>query len=547
MLFTSSHANVRQLAALMAAHGVTRCVLCPGSRNAPVTAELDARSDMACRRATDERSAGFAALGWAAQAGAPVAVCVTSGSALLNLHPAVAEAFYRHLPLLVISADRPPAAIGQQEGQCLPQPGVFGALVNSSVTLPEHDAAHANRLINEALLALRRQGGGPAHINVPLSEPLFGTIEDKGEAAPRLIRHTQLASAREGDFAELARRISACPRRLILLGQLPAAPLFPPALTERQRYAVVGEHLCNAGSVAQTQPDSLLGESFLSDDAWTPDLLITCGGCLVSKKLKRLLRARPPKEHWHVSREGALIDTFGCLTRIIEGDPDEFWKFLSSCGKPGDAAYAARWRRRADPFPVSGFSGQALVGSLMGALPCGCVLHLANSSAVRYAQLFPLRPDVHVECNRGVNGIEGSLSAALGYAMGDERVNMVVIGDLSFFYDMNALWLPGTRGNVRALLLNNGAGGIFSTLPGIPASSAVHGPHSARAEGWARSMGWRYRCVRSEEDWPVALAELTAPVDADGAPLLVEAMTGTPLDASATQAPTPSPASFNHA
>ncbi len=521
----SSHGNVRQLAALMLAHGVTRCVLCPGSRNAPISATLAALPGLECRCVTDERSAGFAALGWAAQAQAPVAVCVTSGSALLNLHPAVAEAFYRHVPLLVLSADRPARAIGQQEGQTIPQPGALGSLVRCSVDLPEQDEAHANRLINEALLALRHRGGGPAHINIPLSEPLF-TVEESPLPAPRVIRRTELALMDAEQEQSLVQQTNALPRRLILLGQLPEHPPILPELRDEKGFAIIGEHLSNAEGLAQTRPDLLLGAE--PNAAWSPDLLITCGGCVISKRLRALFRAHPPKEHWHVGADGDIIDTFGCLTHVIEGDPLEFWELLTAFADVGDADYVARWHQSV-PTPAFPYSGMSLMGNLMEALPAPCRLHLGNSSAVRYAQLSPLPTWVKVECNRGVNGIEGSVSTALGYAMADARPNILVIGDLSFFYDMNALWMPGVRGNMRILLLNNGTGGIFSTLPGCPAHESVHGHHGAQAEAWVKSMGWRYMAVRAAEDVPAAMAALTA--EEAGAPLLVEAFTDAAADA----------------
>ncbi len=522
----SSHGNVRQLAALMLAHGVTRCVLCPGSRNAPISATLTALPGMECRCVTDERSAGFAALGWAAQAHAPVAVCVTSGSALLNLHPAVAEAYYRCIPLLILSADRPARAIGQQEGQTVPQPGAFGTLVRAAVDLPEQDEAHANRLINEALLALRHRGGGPAHINIPLSEPLFG-VDKSPLPTPRVIRCTELAQMDAAQEEALLAEVNALPRRLILLGQLPKHPPIAPELRDEKGFAIIGEHLSNANGLAQTRPDLLLGSQ--PDATWSPDLLITCGGCVISKRLRALFRAHPPKEHWHVGADGEVIDSFGCLTRVIEGDPLEFWELLTAFADEGDADYTARWHQSV-PHPVFPYSGMSLMGELMEVLPATSTLHLGNSSAVRYAQLFPLSPLVHVECNRGVNGIEGSVSTALGYAMADaECLNVLVVGDLSFFYDMNALWMPGTRRNMRILLLNNGTGGIFSMVPGCPVHESVHGNHSAQAEAWVQSMGWRYMAVRGNEDLPAALAALTA-AEAEK-PLLVEAFTDAATDA----------------
>ncbi len=540
MPFFSSHGNVRQLAALMLAHGVTRCVLCPGSRNASISATLSAMPDMECRCVTDERSAGFAALGWAARAHAPVAVCVTSGSALLNLHPAVAEAFYRRVPLLIISADRPARAIGQQEGQTIPQPGALGALVRCAVDLPEHDEAHANRLINEALMALTRQsgdwghiahpGGGPAHINIPLSEPLFG-VDERPLPTPRRIEHMifdNMPGEREEEILSL---LPSLQRRLILFGQMGDWDDIPD-LCQECDFALIGEHLSNADGLVQRRPDLLLGPH--PDASWSPDLLITCGGCVISRRLRALFHAHPPKEHWHLSVDGAVIDSFGCLTRVIEGDPTEFLFLLSHYAPEGDAEYAKRWYQSVPEFPTDGYNGMAIVGRLMAALNARkddvSTLHLGNSSAVRYAQLLPLGLLVRVECNRGVNGIEGSVSTALGYAMGDGGcLNVLIVGDLSFFYDMNALCMPGTRGNMRILLLNNGTGGIFSTLPQCPADAAVHGRQEAQAEAWVKSMGWNYMAVRSKEDVAPAIAALTAAKAKK--PLLVEAFTDAATDA----------------
>lgn len=539
---------VRELVALMQAHGITRCVLCPGSRNAPIVRSLSSSSAFSCRAVTDERSAGYVALGWSAAAhGAPVAVCVTSGSALLNLHPAVAEAHYRHLPLLVLSADRPGAWIGQQDGQTLPQPGVYGALTIRNLSLPESgDAWHRNRLINEALLALQRRGGGPVHLNIPLAPPLSGVCAEE-PAPPRVIRLSRLDDEADGDLLRAA--VAAAPRRMLLLGQLPRRPLWAEAF-RRAGWAVVGEHLSNAGAIAQTRPERLLAAQLTDEEACalSPDLLISCGGCLISPRLKQLLRRCPPREHWHVSPDGEVIDSFCCLSRCLVGCPERM-AFLADA-PAADRRYAERWMRPArlagsaaagkgEPSSLSGGSsepsasapsGPALVGALMAKLRPGDTLHLANSSAVRFAQLFDLPDGVQVECNRGTNGIEGSLSTALGYALSPEArgLQLLVIGDLSFFYDMNALGLPELPSSLRILLLNNGGGGIFATLPG-PSNPLVSGICRSRAEGWAVSCGCRYRELRQAGESAEAIAGLMER-ESNG-PVLLEAFTDAARDA----------------
>lgn len=515
--------GLRELAALMQAHGITRCVISPGSRNAPIAMTLEA-AGFECRTVVDERSAGFAALGWAQQVQSPVAVCVTSGSAVLNLHPAVAEAYYRRIPLLLLTADRPSAWIGQQDGQTLPQPGAFGALVRAAFQLPEgdEDGWETNRIINEALLELRHRAGGPVQLNIPLGEPLFSTTEEP-LPQPRIIRRTELVSMTADDEDMLLAQVAALPRRMILVGQLPQDAAIPPELVTEKQFATVGENLSNTRLLCN-RPDALLSRG---TDGMAPDLLITVGGCIISKRLKQLLRAKPPKEHWHISPDGELCDTFCALTRCIEGSADEIWELLAAFAGEGDADFVSRWAAEPPEFSAA-YCGISAVGAAMTALPENAVLHLGNSSAVRYAQLFPLKEGVHVECNRGVNGIEGCVSAALGYAGGDTRLQLLICGDLSFFYDMNALWMPGISNRVRILLLNNSCGGIFSAI-GAPKSPLVSAPHRATAEAWALSCGFAYRAARHETDL-ISCIDFLLSEGADS-PRLLEVFTDAESDA----------------
>ena len=516
---------VQELVALMLAHGVTRAVLCPGSRNAPIVATLAACPAVECRSVTDERSAGFVALGWAQQAQAPVAVVVTSGSAVLNVHPAVAEAFYRKTPLLVISADRPASWIGQNDGQTLPQPGVFNSLVRFSAQVPEEDAWYANRIINEALLELRHRGGGPVHLNIPLTEPFFGMVE---EALPivRTIRRTEAARMNADEEEALLEEAAALPRRLILLGQQSTPSPILAKLAEEKQFAVVAEHIANAPFADCCRPDALLGNN--PDSDWSPDLLITCGGDVISKRLKKLLRSHPPKAHWHLSPDGEVVDSFCALTRVLEGDPEEYWDLLEAFAEEGDETYRSRWQTDAAELPAHEYSGMKLVGELMQGIPAGSVLHLGNSSAVRYAQLFPTPDGVQVECNRGVNGIEGSVSTAAGYAMAEaDKLHFLIIGDLSMFYDLTGLLDAQHCGNLRILLLNNQKGGIFDTLPGMPDCEAIRAPHGESIVPWS-GHNFSTRQVAGAAEWADALKLL---LSSSSGPVLVEAFTKTEQDA----------------
>lgn len=490
----SNKRELQMLVALMRAHGVTRCVVCPGSRNAPLALTMSA-TGITCRSVVDERSAGFVALGWALQTQKPVAVCVTSGSAVLNLSPAVAEAYYRHIPLFLITADRPSAWIGQQDGQTIPQPGAFGTLVRAAYNLPEEGADEwvVNRIINEALLELTHRAGGPVQLNIPLREPLFNTVESP-LPQPRIIRRTELSTMTAGEEEELLNLVAKLPRRMILVGQRQTDACIPPELITEKQFATVGEQLSNTRLLCK-QPDSLLSRGTQN---MSPDLLITYGGCLISKRLKQLLRTFPPKEHWHISPDGEICDTFCALTRSIEGEADEIWELLAAFAKEGDSDYVTQWAT-APPVFSAGYCGISAVGAALNALPEHAVLHLGNSSAVRYAQLFPINENIRVECNRGVNGIEGSISAAVGFAGDDPRLQLLICGDLSFFYDMNSLWIHGIRNNARILLLNNGCGGIFTAI-GAPTTPLINAPHHTTAEAWVCSRGFDYAAARNSAE-----------------------------------------------
>lgn len=534
----SDKKNILQLAALLIEHGVQNIVLCPGSRNTPLIQTLANHPSFTCYPVTDERSAGYFAIGLALNGGRPAAVCCTSGTALLNIHPAVAEAYYQQVPLVVISADRPAAWIGQMDGQTLPQPGVFAGLVKKSVDLPEirteEDEWYANRLINEALLELNHHGKGPVHINVPISEPLFRFTADKLPEA-RVITRYQGLNVYDKEYNDLIARLNKYTKRMVVVGQMSLIYLFERKICKLlyKHFAWLTEHLSN-----RTIPglpiknfDAVLYALPEEEQAkLVPDLLITYGGHIVSKRLKQFLRKHPPKEHWHVSSDGKVADLYGHLTTVIEMDPFEFLEKIAYLLENKPTEYPRNWEIRSKkyPEPELAYSEMSAIGKLIRSLPAESALHLGNSSTVRYAQLYTVPETVEVCCNRGTSGIEGSLSTAIGYAAASTKINFVVLGDLSFFYDMNALWNATIRRNVRILLLNNGGGEIFQALPGLKMEERTHrfvtAAHTTSARGWATERGFLYSEAHSEEELAQALAAFTQPEETD-CPLLLEVFT----------------------
>jgi len=536
--------NILQLVALLEAHGVTKIVLCPGSRNIPLVHTLSTHPSFKCYSVTDERSAGFFAIGLALNGGAPAAVCCTSGTALLNLHPAVAEAFYQNVPLVVISADRPAAWIGQMDGQTLPQPGVFGTLVKKSVNLPEiytdEDEWYCNRLVNEALLETHHHGKGPVHINVPVTEPIFRfTTETLPEV--RVITRYQGLNIYDRDYNDLIQRLNQYQKRMIIVGQMNLIYLFEKKYSKLlyKHFAWLTEHIGNQtipGIPVKNFDVAIYAMDGEIQEKMAPELLITYGGHVVSKRLKKFLRNNPPKEHWHVSPDGEIVDLYGSLTTVIEMDPFEFLEKIAFLLENKTPQYPLLWENfcKTLPQPELPYSEMSAIGALIQALPQQCALHLANSSAVRYAQLFTVPATVEVCCNRGTSGIEGSLSTAVGYAAASDKLNFVVIGDLSFFYDMNALWNGNFGANLRILLLNNGGGEIFHTLPGLEMSGTSHkfitAVHKASAKGWAEDRGFLYQKVEDEVQLEEAMQLFTQP-EPMTQPVLVEVFTNKNKDA----------------
>ena len=565
------------MTALLSRHGVRRVVVCPGSRNAPIVHNLNEMEGITCYPVTDERSAGFIALGMAlAQQGEypnPVAICVTSGSALVNLHPAVVEAYYQKAPLIIISADRPMAWIGQQDGQTFPQAHVFGSMVNYSVNLPEvvagkkHDEQHwhCNRLINEAILHCALVEKGPVHINIPISEPLYEfTVPELPKErkidyiGPRYL-DAHFCKSDLADFMEAK-------KPMIVAGQMNIESMQSDLKT-LDAWAVV---LCEPTALSTT-PEVPTDESFskksaktnfdevlqlVSDDeSYQPDFILYIGGTIISKRLKQFLRKCDKAKVWRVSKEGDCIDTFMHLDKVIQATPASLADTLRSVSSqyPDEVNdYINRWqralrqaRRHAKIYepPYSSMAAvkyfqQYFLSKSLTSLRHSMICY-ANSSAIRLGCIYARQ---YVYCNRGVNGIEGSLSTAAGISMvlssqepfeGEKQHRaFCIIGDLSFFYDQNALWNPNINGSLRILLLNNGGGAIFGKFKGLK-ESAARGPlvmakHHTTAEGICYQNNIVYRKVSKMENLYSAIEELCE-MESDR-PVLLEVLTDIDVD-----------------
>ncbi len=505
---------------LCEAKGVKHIVISPGSRNAPLTIGFTNHSFFKCYSIVDERSAAFFALGIAQQTLEPVAVVCTSGSALLNYYPAVAEAFYTGLPLVVISADRPPHLINVGDGQTIIQPNAFGKHILFEANLKpttkrfpfgvQYVQKKAQTLISKAL-DTAQQKMGPVHINVPFDEPLYETV-NQPIAIQSVLKKDLLDPFIQISNSTLKTWQNA-KRKLVVVG------VNPPNSLESS----IIEHLANDPSViVLTETTSNLHHPnfFPSIDQLIaplkknefkqlqPDLLVTFGGLIVSKKLKAFLREYKPTQHWHIDTYKAN-DTYFCLNKHFKSTPNAFFKSLFKSSKLINSTYFETWstikqwrlNRHANYLKSMSFSDFKAFELISKAIPKNYMVQSGNSSAIRYLQLFEFESSIHLYCNRGTSGIDGSTSTAVGASVVSKFPTLLITGDLSFFYDINGLWNNYISDNFKIIVINNNGGGIFRILPGNDNSELFETyfetKHQRSAKTLAQDFGFTYSSADS--------------------------------------------------
>ena len=530
----SNKENVNILTSLLLEYGVSDAVVCPGSRNAPIVHNLSVCEAIRCRPVTDERSAAFYALGLAIATRRPTVVCVTSGSALLNVMPAVAEAAYQHVPLVVISADRPQQWIDQLDGQTIPQPDALGRFVRKAVQLPEpHNDEErwlCRRLVNEAMHLASCRQGAPVHINVPISEPLF---EFNIEQLPQLSRFNNIKRATIKDASmDMPDAFHKAKRPMIVIGQLAHGTVSHETIRSlSEKYVVMSEPLSNPSYMTIHFDEAIRyivsDNSSINDDeddktAYYPDYVIYVGDTLVSKPARRFLRNVKAPSCLITPDAADIHDPLMTLTDIVECDTDSINALLARlCDAPDTderCRFHDRWQSFLDAYAAHAdayapeYSQMATVKYFeeqLADLDIDICVHYANSSAVRLACIYAQH---YVWCNRGVNGIEGSLSTAAGFSLATHDMTVCVIGDLSFFYDQNALWNSNLRGNLRIILLNNRGGGIFRQLPGLSDSPAaddlVMASHENTAQGICTQNDIGYMSAKSMDEMQIGVVTL---------------------------------------
>ena len=483
-MLTSEKPGARIVAGLLASYGVREAVTCPGSRNAPLVVALDAHPDIATTVVVDERSAAFIAMGKALQSGCPVAVVCTSGSALLNIAPAASEAFYRHVPLIIVSADRPKEWIDQDDSQTIRQPGALSAVLKGSFNLsdePEADRLryrYHERQVNDALDLALRSPCGPVHINVELDAPLQGIGEfEPCERRISVVRPAQRLS--RADAAVLA--VETRGRNvLIVAGFMEPDQKINRAVdkfSNKMNVVILAEAQSNIHSftpnLIQNIDVTLRGRSPQDQAVMAPDLVITLGGAILSRHIKDYLRGLDGVEQWHIGAQPYCVDSMLHLTRRIEIEPAKALPVLAGAMYPApETDYVLAWHKAstegadhaaelAQTLPWCDFKAMAMVEERLNRRYPRVNVHLSNGTAVRYFQLFDYYNIHRIDCNRGVSGIDGCTSTAIGASTAYSGATVLITGDMSAQYDMGALACGCVPSRFRMIVLNNGGGGIF--------------------------------------------------------------------------------------
>lgn len=551
-------------------HNIKHIVISPGSRNAPLNIGFTHDDFFKCYSIVDERCAAFFALGIAQQLQEPVAVVCTSGSAVLNYYPAIAEAFYSNIPLVVLSADRPKHLVDIGDGQTIKQKNVFGehVLYSANLKLDLKDSENGtsenelpifknleNKLerflglqkdiqtYNESevhdALTISKLNLGPVHINIPFDEPLYETTEELFINPKPFKIQNRVDKVDPFEIKSLLDVWHSAKRKMILVGVL------QPNSIEAQWIQEIADD--DSIIVFTETTSNLHHQDFFPgidkmiaplDDtdlkALQPDVLLTFGGLIVSKKIKAFLRTYKPDQHWHVGLSRAN-DTFFCLEKHIKLRPNTFLaSFLPQVTHHTKSTYKATWlavrqkrRKLQDEYlKTIPFSDFLVFNSILKQIPKRSMLQVSNSSAIRYTQLFKIPKSVEVSCNRGTSGIDGSTSTAIGAAVANEKQTTFITGDLSFFYDSNALWNSYIPDNFRIIVINNEGGGIFRILPGNKNTenfdTYFETKHKLTAKQLCEMYGFEYSVASNSEELNEQLSDFN---NATKQPKLLEIFT----------------------
>ncbi|MCG2793879.1 MAG: 2-succinyl-5-enolpyruvyl-6-hydroxy-3-cyclohexene-1-carboxylic-acid synthase [Weeksellaceae bacterium] len=533
----SAKRSIQILAHILRQYGIDKIIISPGSRNAPLAVHFSEIDAFQCYSIVDERSAAFVGLGMSKATRKPVAITCTSGSAATNYYPAVVEAFYQNVPLLILTADRPVDFVDIFDGQTIRQKNLFQKHSNGDFELMEDDkdgAEDHNFETVKKAVELCFEKSGPVHINIPLAEPLYNLIDELPFF--RIVEPTiqkknyELPSNLIADW-HTSKRI------LILSGTLAPNPELQTQLAQlvkNHTVVVLTEMTSNLAHEKFFGHIDRYITDFSEDDyrIYAPDLLITIGQNVVSKRVKQFLRKAKPPQEWHIDEQWQP-DTYYSLTQKIETRPEIFFAQLLKSVNLEPRPFFNLWdvlkskkdAKHLEYLKKAHYSDFYLFYQLSNHIPENYKIHFSNSSAIRYAQLFEFQQH-DVYCNRGTSGIDGCTSTAMGFAMMEDEPTILITGDLSFFYDINGLWNQYIPPYTRIVIFNNGEGNIFKIIAGPSGTNAldefIATQHHRNAELLAKNFGFDYTKVEEETSLARVLPNFFKP---NPKPKILEVMT----------------------
>jgi len=460
--------------------GVRQVIIAPGSRNAPLILAFTDHPGLECLSITDERSAAYFATGIAQHSGEPVALVCTSGTAVLNFAPAIAEAYYQNLSLIVITADRAAETIDQADGQTIRQSNIYANYIKTCSELPvetvqAEDLTYSDRQVSQAIDISMTTPCGPVQINVPLREPIYEALPEY-HSQPKIIQTLPSdVTVSSSGLQKLSESWTSYSKKLIVIGVQPknkSLNELATLLAGEPDVVVVGENLSNISCEHLIcRPEVFFASlSETEKKIYQPELLITIGHSAISKQMKLFLKAHRPFEHWQFESSLPYADTYKSLTTIVPGKAAGILEKMPLGKTKSDFAgvYQQQMQtisKRHNAFVENApLSDMSAVTQLLKLVPSGTVLQLANSTSVRWTQLFPTRSDISYFCNRGTSGIDGSLSTAAGFAYSSKQPTLFLTGDLSFIYDSNGMWNNYLEGNFKIIVMNNNGGNIFKFI-----------------------------------------------------------------------------------
>ena len=516
---TSDKKNISLLTELFVKKFLSDIIISPGSRNAPIIIAFANKPGIRALSVVDERSAAFFALGMAQQLGKAVAIACTSGSAALNYAPAIAEAYYQKIPLLVLTADRPPQLIDRGYGQTIRQKNVYKNYIKASFELPvdiedEKIFKEAEKIINEAINLTQYPEPGPVHINIPFREPLYGTSEDMIDA--KVFEYVKEQVDLKPIISELSDSWNNNDKVMIVAGQQQRDNELNELLSnivKSKKLALLSETTSNLNSEDFIDCIDNVISTIDADEsaAFKPDLLITFGGQVVSKMIKKFLCDNSPVEHWHISSSGEEMDTYFRLKQVVPVEPKVLFNELLLRLPKKQPDYLNIWlnkkslvvSRKKEYLSKIAYSDLKVFDFILSNLPGSTNLHLGNSTPVRYSQLFGSDERFDYYSNRGVSGIDGQISTAAGSAYVSNNLNVLITGDLGFFYDSNGLMNNYLKSNLKIIVINNSGGGIFRFIEGPSSTEQLEeffeARHSWKAEKIAEAFDVKYYKVKNIE------------------------------------------------